>query len=123
MTTLPQPVKPGFGDILVRFHASSLNYHDYAVAHGTIKTSNGRIPMSDGAGEVVELGDGVTAFARGDSVVSTFFEDWSDGRFGGAGSRRVLGEGVDGCAREFAVMPATAFTHAPKGYTTPRLQH
>jgi NADPH:quinone reductase-like Zn-dependent oxidoreductase len=117
MTTLPDPGKPGSGQILVRLRASSLNYHDYAVALGTIKTADNRVPLSDGAGEVVELGDGVTAFAPGDSVVSTFFEDWSDGRVGGAGSRRVLGDGIDGCAREFAVMPASAFIHAPKGYS------
>jgi NADPH:quinone reductase-like Zn-dependent oxidoreductase len=117
MTTQPDPGRPGSGQMLVRLRASSLNYHDYCVAQGIIKAADGRILLSDGAGEVVEVGDGVTEFARGDSVVSTFFEDWSDNRVGGADSRRVLGDGVDGCARELAVMPTTAFTHAPKGYS------
>jgi NADPH:quinone reductase-like Zn-dependent oxidoreductase len=50
----------------VRVHASSLNYHDYAVVTGNIKTPDGRIPMSDGAGEVLAVGPDVTEFAVGD---------------------------------------------------------
>ena len=71
--------RPGAGEILVRIHASSLNFHDYAVANGTIPTADGRVLMSDGAGEVVEIGDGVGEFAVGDHVVSTFFPNWVDG--------------------------------------------
>ena len=51
----PDP-KPKAGEILVRIHASSLNYHDFVVVMGGIPTDDGRIPMSDGAGEVVEVG-------------------------------------------------------------------
>jgi NADPH:quinone reductase-like Zn-dependent oxidoreductase len=47
---------PGPGEILVRIRASSLNFHDFAVVAGMIKTPDGRVPMSDGAGEVVEVG-------------------------------------------------------------------
>ena len=54
----PDP-KPKAGEILVRIHASSLNYHDFVVVMGGIPTDDGRIPMSDGAGEVVEVGEGV----------------------------------------------------------------
>jgi NADPH:quinone reductase-like Zn-dependent oxidoreductase len=51
----------GPGQILVRVRASSLNFHDLAVVSGMIKTADGRIPMSDGSGEVVAVGDGVGA--------------------------------------------------------------
>jgi NADPH:quinone reductase-like Zn-dependent oxidoreductase len=60
-----EPVaKPG--QILVRVFASSLNFHDLAVVSGRIKTDDGRIPMSDGAGEVVDVGEGASSFKKGD---------------------------------------------------------
>ena len=62
----------GPGQVLVRVHASSLNFHDLAVVSGMIKTADGRIPMSDGAGEVVGVGDGVSTIKVGDHVLSTF---------------------------------------------------
>ena len=48
---------PRRGEIVVRMGASSLNFHDYAVVTGMIPTPDGRIPMSDGAGEVIEIGE------------------------------------------------------------------
>lgn len=68
----PDPV-PAAGEVLVRVRASSLNYHDYAVVSGMLPVTDGRVPMSDGAGEVVAPGVGVTRFAVGDKVMSTFF--------------------------------------------------
>ena len=68
-----EPV-PDVGEILVRIHASSLNYHDFAVIKGMIPTEDGLIPMSDGAGEVIAVGDGVTKFKVGDHVLSLFFQ-------------------------------------------------
>eukprot|EP01035_Chromulina_nebulosa_P062136 gene62136-84977_t len=53
---------PKAGEVLVRVRASSLNYHDYAVVIGALKPAEGRIPMSDGAGDVVAVGDEVTLF-------------------------------------------------------------
>ena len=61
---------PGPGEILVRVHASQLNYHDLAVVLGWMPSADGRIPMSDGAGEVVAVGDGATKFKKGDKVLS-----------------------------------------------------
>ena len=112
----PDPVA-GPGDILVRVHASSLNYHDYAVAAGMIRTPDGRIPMSDGAGEVVGIGAGVTKFKTGDKVLSTFFPNWESG--GPAPERMVgvPGDGADGFAAELVAMPASAFTRLPKGWS------
>ena len=70
---LDEPGAPGPGEIRVRIRASSLNFHDLGVVSGRSPTADGRIPMSDGAGEVEAVGDGVSEFAPGDLVVSCFF--------------------------------------------------
>lgn len=111
------PGQPGAGEIRVRLHASSLNYHDYLVVTGQFPAENGRIPMSDGAGVVEAVGAGVTDFAVGDHVVSCFFPDWQDGPATVSDFARVPGDGIDGYAREAVVKPATWFTKAPKGYS------
>lgn len=108
---------PGPGAIRVRLSASSLNYHDYAVAVGAIPTANGRILMSDGAGVVEAVGADVTEFAAGDHVVSCFFPYWQDGAPPHGNFSHVPGDGLDGYAREALVAPATWFTHAPKGWS------
>lgn len=108
---------PGPGEIKVAVRASSLNYHDYLVVVGRIPTADGRIPMSDAAGEVIEVGAGVPNFVPGDPVVSLFFPRWYDGRLELRDSRCVPGDGIDGYARQIVTAPATAFTPAPSGYT------
>ncbi len=101
----------------MRLHANSLNYHDYAVAVGAIPTAKGRIPLSDGAGVVEAVGDGVTEFAAGDHVVSCFFPYWQDGVEPHGNFSHVPGDGLDGYAREAVVTPAHWFTRAPKGWS------
>jgi NADPH:quinone reductase-like Zn-dependent oxidoreductase len=73
--------------------------------------------MSDGAGVVEAIGDGVTEFAVGDAVVSTFFPHWLDGAPAVADFATTPGDGVDGYAREVVVRPVQWFTHAPRGYS------
>ena len=114
---IDDPGAPGPGAIRVRLHANSLNYHDYAVAIGAIPTANGRIPMSDGAGVVEAVGDGVTEFAAGDRVISVFFPYWQAGEAPHGNFSHVPGDGIDGYAREAIVAPATWFTRAPKGWS------
>lgn len=109
--------EPGPGEIRVRVHASSLNYHDYVVVSGLWGPATPRIPMADGAGVVEAVGPGVEAFAVGDAVVSTFFPGWLDGTPPVEGFATVPGDGIDGYAREQVTAPATAFTHAPKGWS------
>ncbi|MFE1600482.1 zinc-dependent alcohol dehydrogenase family protein [Methylobacterium sp. ID0610] len=116
-TDLPDPGAPGPGQIRVRIHASSLNYHDYGVASAEGSRFAGRIPLSDGAGLVEAVGDGVTEFAPGDAVVSGFFPLWLDGPPTSGDFSTVPGDGVDGYAREFVVTPASWFTRAPRGYS------
>lgn len=109
--------EPKPGEITVRIFASSLNYHDMCVVSGATPPNEQRVPMSDGAGEVIAVGDGVEEFAVGDHVVSTFFPDWQEGNPQRAGFGRTPGDGIDGFAREQVTLPITAFTHAPRGYS------
>ena len=112
------PSEPGPGQLRVRNHASSLNFHDYAVVIGLIQTDDGRIPMSDGAGVVEAVGEGVSGFTVGDQVMSCFFPHWSEGRADDpAKAVEVPGDMVDGFASQTVTMPATAFTAMPKGYS------
>ncbi|MCF3935181.1 NAD(P)-dependent alcohol dehydrogenase [Acuticoccus sp. M5D2P5] len=111
------PADPGPGEIRVRIHASSLNYHDYRVVSTPGALADGRIPMSDGAGVVEAVGEGVTAFSVGDNVVSCFFPDWQTGEETPSNFLRTPGDGIDGYAREAVTMPATWFTHSPAGWS------
>ena len=117
LVDLPDPGTPGPGELRVRIHASSLNYHDYGVVRGAAPTAERRIPMSDGAGVVEAVGEGGSEFQVGDRVVSCFFPRWQDGPAAVADFVDVPGDGVDGYARELVVRPAAWFTHAPKGYS------
>lgn len=117
LVDLPTAPAPGPGEIQVRVHASSLNYHDLLVVTLPNAAADGRIPMADGAGVVTAVGAGVQEFAVGEHVVSTFFPQWLAGRHMPSDFQRVPGDGVDGFARESVTLPATAFTHAPKGWT------
>ena len=109
--------EPRPGELLVRIRACSLNFLDDLLALGKKPCADGRIPMSDGAGDVIAVGDGVDEFKIGDTVVSTFYPYWLGGEMTPATRRDVPGESIDGYAREYACMPAHAFTKAPAGYT------
>ena len=118
-----EPRSPVAGEVLVRVHASSLNFHDYAVVTGQIPVADGRVPMSDGAGEVLEVGSGVgnaslhPLFKPGDAVMSTFFPRWLEGSVSKEATEGVPGDHVDGFACEFATVPASALTPQPTGYS------
>jgi NADPH:quinone reductase-like Zn-dependent oxidoreductase len=117
VSDMADPGVPGPGQVRVRLNALSLNYHDYAVVTGAIPTPDGRIPMSDGAGVVEAVGEGVSEFKPGDAVVSCFFPLWQDGPPPHGNFGFVPGDGLDGYAREAVVTPATWFTRAPKGWS------
>jgi NADPH:quinone reductase-like Zn-dependent oxidoreductase len=111
------PPTPKSGEVLVRLRASSLNPHDDFVVRGLIPVADGRVPLTDGAGEVIACGEGVTGLSVGDAVVSTFWPYWLSGDMTAMTRRDIPGETVDGYAREYACMPAHAFTRAPAGYS------
>jgi NADPH:quinone reductase-like Zn-dependent oxidoreductase len=94
------------GQILVRLRAASLNFRDLLIARG--KYAGGAVkqavvPLSDGAGEVIQIGGGVTRFRVGDRVAGTFFRDWVAGP-AQPGPRAALGAPpADGVLAEYAV--------------------
>lgn len=108
---------PGPGQVLVRWRATSLNYHDYLIALGGLPVPAGRIPMSDGAGEVAALGDGVDSWQLGDKVYSLFFPNWLSGDPTPGKTAAVSGETVDGFACEYSCVDAGSLTRMPVGYS------
>lgn len=115
LVDIPEPPAAGPGQLRVRVRASTLNYHDYAVVKGAIPTADGRIPLSDASGEVLEVGEGVSGYKVGDRVISTFIPDWVAGRALDERPRLVPGDMVDGFAQEIVTMAAAHFTPAPRG--------
>src|SRR5438093_4383817 len=108
---------PGPGEIAVRIQASALNYKDFNICNRPNRTADGRVPLADASGVVVEVGDDVAEFRPGDHVISCHFPDWQDGVAAASELRRVAGDTVDGYARHEVTRPAIWFTHAPKGWT------
>lgn len=109
------PPRPGRGEVLVRVRASSLNFHDYLVAKGVLPTIAGRVPLSDGVGEIVAAGEDTSTFRVGDRVLGTFFTDWIDGSPSETSTARMRGDHVDGFASEYVALPESDFTAAPAG--------
>jgi NADPH:quinone reductase-like Zn-dependent oxidoreductase len=110
----PMP-KPGHGEVLVRVHATSLNYRDLATAKGA--ASRGiklpRIPLSDGAGEVAEIGPGVTRVKVGDRVAAIFMQTWIAGPPRDSYGRSALGGAIDGMLAEYVVLHENGLVHIP----------
>ncbi|BAB53802.1 zinc-dependent alcohol dehydrogenase family protein [Mesorhizobium japonicum] len=98
----PQP-KPH--EIVVRIRAASLNRRDTMILNGTypLQPRQSVVPLSDGAGDVVAIGDAVTRFAVGDRVTGSYFARWIDGRIN-AGLIDQLGCTLDGMLAEYAVL-------------------
>ncbi len=108
---------PEAGEVVVRWHATSLNYHDYLVGIGGIPVPDGRIPMSDGAGEIVAIGENVDQWKVGDKVMSMFFPNWIEGKPTLKKTMFIMGETLDGCIAEMSCLPATGVTKIPDGYS------
>jgi len=106
--------RPGPGEVLVRVRAVALNYHDYVVANGRVKIPDGRILMSDGAGEVVEAGEGAS-FRPGEAVVSVFYPAWLAGEPDDASRVIIPGETCDGYGAQLVAVPQAWVTRAPAG--------
>ena len=78
---MPDPV-PGHGEVLVRLRAASINYRDCLIINGGYRKQQKQqnlIPLSDGAGEIVALGENVPEFQIGDRVIAMFCQDWVSG--------------------------------------------
>jgi NADPH:quinone reductase-like Zn-dependent oxidoreductase len=102
---------PAEGDVLIRVYAVSLNHRDlYVLAR---PGSQGRVPTSDGAGEVIAVGPGVTRFEVGDRVAGTFFADWPGGRRSAEGMATARGGGVDGMLAEMVLSHENGLVEIP----------
>lgn len=110
---VPDPV-PGPGEVAVRVEARSVNFRDLLIARTTAE----RIPLSDGAGEVIALGEGVTTLRLGERVAACFFSNWVDGRITAAAHDSALGGALDGMLAEVVVLPAHGLVPAPLGWTS-----
>src|SRR5665811_1149159 len=97
----PNP-KPAHRQVLVKVAACSLNFRDLGIARGTywMRVPDNIIPLSDGAGEVIEVGTGVRRVKVGDRVSGCLFQRWSGGEASSDAHANALGGGIDGMLAE-----------------------
>lgn len=104
------------GMVLIRVHAVSLNYRDLMVVKGLYnpKMELPRIPCSDGAGEVVAIGEGVGGVKVGDRVCGIFMQRWLDGPLTAERSKAALGGDVDGMLAEYVLLAENGVVRFPE---------
>ena len=113
-----EPVpEPQRGEVLVRVRATSLNYRDLLILDGAHFTNGpgGLIPLSDAAGEVAAVGEGVTRFAAGDRVLNAFHSNWIAGRLPAA--LTGYGNAQDGWLTEYRAVSEHALVALPDSLT------
>ena len=110
----PEP-KPGHRQVLVKVAACSLNFRDLGIVRGTYRmpVRDNVIPLSDGAGEVVEVGAGVTRVKVGDKVAGCFFQRWPGGEPPPDVQPSALGGGIDGMLAEYVVLEEEGVVKIP----------
>jgi len=111
--------KPKGHEVKVKFHAVSLNYRDLMMVKGFYnpKLKMPLVPMSDGAGEVTEIGEAVTKFKVGDRVTPIFMQGWIDGAIDISKARTALGGDTDGCLREFGTFDENGLICIPDHFS------
>ena len=99
-------------EVLLKVYASSLNYHDLMVALGLIPTEDKRVPLSDAAGEILEVGKDVSKWSIGDKVMSMCFPNWVSGppKYD---LLSFIGDNQDGYATELISIQESAITKIP----------
>jgi NADPH:quinone reductase-like Zn-dependent oxidoreductase len=109
--------KPAAGEVLVKIHAASLNRRDVFVMRGQYPMPPREVvvPLSDGAGEIVELGAGAKRFKVGDKVTPIFFPNWIDGRPSGNATQVSLGGAVDGVLTQYLTISEQSLVAMPAG--------
>jgi NADPH:quinone reductase-like Zn-dependent oxidoreductase len=111
----PTPV-PGPGEVLIAVRAISFNYRDLLMVTGRYnpKLRLPRVPCSDGAGEVVAVGESVTAWKPGDRVAGIFMQNWLDGPLTPPRAKGALGGDIDGMLAENVVLKETGLVPIPE---------
>lgn len=118
-----EPVpRPQRGEVLVRVRAVSLNYRDLLLLGGgyPLGGPDNLVPVSDAAGEVAEIGEGVRRFSVGDRVIDNFHSNWFAGRYPGAAALVGYGHGQDGWLAEYRVVSEQALTAVPRSLSFER---
>jgi len=105
----------GPADVLIKVHACSLNRRDLRILEGLYPIAGkvGLVPLSDGAGEVLAVGQDVQRFKVGDRVAATYFPLWSSGRFSMQHAVKQLGCTINGMLAPFAVAHEDAVVNVP----------
>lgn len=110
--------EPGPDEVLVKFHAASLNYRDLMVISGTYnpKMKLPAVPFSDGAGEVAAVGSEVSKWKIGDRVCPIFVQGWIEGDVNPQKSRTALGAGSqgEGVLREYGAFSQQSLVKIPE---------
>jgi NADPH:quinone reductase-like Zn-dependent oxidoreductase len=111
----PDP-KPAYRQVLVKVKACSLNFRDLGIVRGSYRmpVRENLIPLSDGAGEVIETGPGVTRVKVGDRVAGCFFQRWAGGEAPPDVHATALGGGIDGMLAEYAVLEEDGTVKIPE---------
>ena len=114
----PNP-KPAYRQVLVKVAACSLNFRDLGIVRGTYRmpVPDNLVPLSDGAGEVIEVGAGVKRFKVGDKVAGCFFQRWPAGEASPDVHASALGGGIDGMLAEYAVLEEEGVVKIPAHLT------
>ena len=115
LTERPQP-KPGMGQVLLQMKAASLNYRDLLVperGYGSLTGSLPLIPISDGVGTVVAMGEGVRRVALGDRVCPLMIQSWISGAPTMKRLVSTLGGPLDGVMAEYMVLDAQRMVKVP----------
>lgn len=118
LNEIPEP-EIGPHDVLVNMKAWSLNFRDLSMLRGgyyrndKVKTNPPLIPLSDGAGEVVAVGDAVTRFKKGDRVAGIFFQTWISGNLTDEQISSALGGAIDGVLAEQVVLNENGLVKIP----------
>jgi NADPH:quinone reductase-like Zn-dependent oxidoreductase len=116
LAVVDRPVpKPQYRQVLVKVAACSLNYRDLGITRGTYRmpVRENVVPLSDGAGEVIEVGPGVTRVKTGDKVAGCFFQRWVGGEPSPTLQASALGGALDGMLAEFAVLEEDGVVKIP----------
>jgi NADPH:quinone reductase-like Zn-dependent oxidoreductase len=110
----PDP-KPAYRQVVVKVKACSLNFRDLGIVRGTYRmpVRENLIPLSDGAGEVIEVGPGVTRVKVGDGVAGCFFQRWAGGEAPADVHASALGGGIDGMLAEYALLEEDGIVKIP----------
>lgn len=104
----PEPA-PARGEVKIRVRACSINYRDQLVPLGKYiggPLTQDTVPLSDGAGEIVALGEGVTGLAVGDRVAGCFFQNWLSGPPNPQAGPALGASPAAGMLQDFVCLPA-----------------